>query len=561
MALVAPLFAALLGIDTEGRYPRLDLLPEQQRARTLEALTEQLLGLARARPVLCLFEDLHWIDPTTLELIEQALDAIASSRVLFLLTARPTFQHGLGGHPHVTRLTLNRLGREATTTIIGKVTAGRDLPPELIEQIVARTDGVPLFVEELTRTVLETGASTLAVPATLHDSLMARLDRQPLVKEVAQVAACIGREFDRGLLLAVSALDDARLATGLDELIKAELAFRRGGAAVNPTYVFKHALVRDAAHASLLRSKRQHIHGRIVVELKRSQPDSLRTQPELLAQHCEEAELFEDAVDLWQAAGELTSSRAAVAKSAAHFRRAVALLPRLQSSPDRDHREAVLQTSFATALALAHGYTHEASGAAYQRAMDICVGAGLGDELGPALYGLFAFHLNRGALAQARTLAEEQVRHAKAAGSRRGLLIGSRANGTVAMWLGDLARGRLDQERALELFDPEQDRERLGEFQHDVEASILSNLAWLLLLLGLPDHAARRSSEALATARALGHPTSLAVALHRSCQFRQLQRDVTVARDDLAELRTLAIRHQLPFFFGFCRGLRGDPGR
>ena len=256
VAAVGPLFAALLGIDAKAATRSLDLTPQQQRERTLEALTEQLLGLARERPVLCLFEDVHWADPTTLELIEQALDQIADAPVLLLLTARPTFQHGLGGHPHVTRLTLNRLGREPTADIIGKVAAGRELPPDLVEQIVARTDGVPLFVEELTKSVLEAGSMALAVPATLHDWLMARLDRQPLVKEVAQVAACIGREFDRALLAGVSGLDNARLASGLEELVRAELAFRRSGTA-DATYVFKHALVRDAAYASLLKSKRQ----------------------------------------------------------------------------------------------------------------------------------------------------------------------------------------------------------------------------------------------------------------------------------------------------------------
>ncbi len=566
VAPVAPLFAALLGIDAEGRYPASDLTPQQRRTRTLAALTEQLLGLARERPVLCLFEDVHWADPTTIELIEQVVDRIAGARVLLLLTARPTFQHGLGGHPHVTRLTLNRLGREATAEIVGEVAAGRELPAELVAQIVARADGVPLFVEELTKSVLEATSPTLAVPATLHDSLMARLDPQPLVKEIAQVAACIGREFDRALLGAVSGLDDVRLAAGLDQLLRAELAFRRStGGTPDSTYVFKHALVRDAAHASLLKSKRQRIHGRIVEELKTGRADLTRTQPELLARHCEEAELLAEAVAHWQAAGERASSRAAAAEAAAHFGSAVALVPRLTPGPDRDLREAVLQTSLAAALGLAHGYTHEASGAAYRRAVEICRTAGHPDEMRAALYGLFVFHLNRAELVQARTLAEEQRRHAEASGDTRGLLIGTRAAGTVAMWLGDLPRACRAQERALALFDPGRDRERLGEFQHDVEVSIRSNLAWLLLLRGLPDRAVRSSAEALAVARSLGHPTSLAVALHRSCQFHQLQRDLASALDDLAELRTLADRHQLPFFSAFAEafeGVRlGDDGR
>ena len=285
-----PLIAALLGIDADARYPAQNLTPHQQRARTLAVLVEQLLGLARRRPVLMVVEDAHWIDPTTLELLGQALDQIAGARVLMLLTSRPDNQPSLGGHPHVTRLTLNRLGRSPTEAIVARLTGGTSLPPEVLEEIAARTDGVPLFVEELTKAVLEAGTAGpgAAVPVSLHASLMARLDRVPDVKEVAQVAACIGREFAYPLLAKVSPLPEPELRGALDRLAAAELVFRRG-MPPEASYTFKHALVRDAAHESLLKTHRQELHARIVRALEECFPETADTEPELLAQHCVEA--------------------------------------------------------------------------------------------------------------------------------------------------------------------------------------------------------------------------------------------------------------------------------
>ncbi len=253
---MVPLVAALLGIDTGDRYPASDLTSQQRRARTLAGLVRQLLGLARRRgPVLMVLEDAHWADPTTLELVGLALDRVAGARVLVLLTSRPDGQPALGGHPRVTRLALNRLGRGPTEAIVSRLAGDGSLPPEVLSEIAARTDGVPLFVEELTRAVLEAGTTVTgaaAVPASLHASLMARLDRVPEVKEVAQVAACIGREFAYPLLAAISPVPEAELRAALGRLIAAELVFARGEPP-EASYTFKHALVRDAAHESLLR--------------------------------------------------------------------------------------------------------------------------------------------------------------------------------------------------------------------------------------------------------------------------------------------------------------------
>ena len=320
VAEVAPLLAKMLSLPAD-RYGPLDLTPQQLRTRTLQALLGQLLGLARQRPVLLILEDMHWIDPTTLELLQLAVDAIGAARVLVLATTRPLALPGFGSHSHVTRLTLKRLGREPTSAIIKGLTGGKALPEEVMRQIILRTDGMPLFVEELTKSVLESGLlqetndafvltgtlPPLAIPASLHDSLMARLDRLAPIKEVAQTAAAIGREFSHALLSAVSPLTERELQAALGGLIEAELIYRRG---VPPeaTYVFKHALVRDAAHESLLKSTRQLLHARIVEVLERRLPD---TPPEVTAHHAEEAGAPHKAVDYWQQAGERARQRSA----------------------------------------------------------------------------------------------------------------------------------------------------------------------------------------------------------------------------------------------------------
>jgi class 3 adenylate cyclase/tetratricopeptide (TPR) repeat protein len=327
----APLIAALLGIDADARCPVATLTPQQQRTRTLAALVGQLLGLARRRPVLMVLEDAHWIDPTTLELLGLALDRIADARVLMLLTSRPDHQPSLSGPPLVTRLALNRLGRGPTEAIVARLAGGRNLPSGVLSEIAARTDGVPLFIEELTKAVVEaTGAkgadaAPVAVPASLHASLMARLDRVPDVKEVAQVAACIGREFAYPLLAAVSPTSEPELRAALDRLAAAELVFVRG---VPPeaSYTFKHALVRDAAYESLLKSRRRQLHAHIAAVLEERFPETAGTAPELLAHHWAEAGSPSRAVEFWIVAANRALAVAGNREAAAFLERALAAL-------------------------------------------------------------------------------------------------------------------------------------------------------------------------------------------------------------------------------------------
>ena len=303
-----------------------------QKRRTLQALVDQLAGLAAQQPVLALYEDVHWIDPSTLELLGLVIERIRQLPVLVLITFRPEFQPPWTGHAHVTTLTMSRLGRRQGADLVARVTGDKPLPAEVVEQIVARTDGVPLFVEELTKTVLESGLLAdagdryelsgplppLAIPTTLHDSLMARLDRLAPVKEVAQIGAVIGREFSHELLAAVSPLSEAELGEALDQLVASELVFRRG-APPEATYSFKHALVQDAAYQSLLKSKRQQLHARIAEVLEERLPRRGETEPEVLARHLTEAGLAERAIPYWRRAGELAAGRSANVEAIAHL--------------------------------------------------------------------------------------------------------------------------------------------------------------------------------------------------------------------------------------------------
>jgi class 3 adenylate cyclase len=307
-----PLIAALLGLATESRYPALDLTPQRQKQLTLQALVDQLDGLAAAQPVLLAYEDVHWSDPTTQELLGLTIERLQRLPVLLLITYRPEFSPPWPSQPHVSALALSRLGRREGAALVERVVRDKALPDEVAAQIVAKTDGVPLFVEELTKTVLESGLlkdagdhyelagalPPLALPSTLHDSLLARLDRLAPVKEIAQIGAALGREFSHGLLAGVADRPEADLQAGLDQLVAAELVYRRG-TPPEVTYSFKHALVQDAAYGTLLKSRRQQLHARIAQVLTDQFPEMVETQPELLAHHCTQAGFIEKAVEYW----------------------------------------------------------------------------------------------------------------------------------------------------------------------------------------------------------------------------------------------------------------------
>jgi class 3 adenylate cyclase/predicted ATPase len=559
----AALVAELLGIDAAARYPVPDLTPQQRRARTLAVLVEQLLGLARRTPVLVIFEDVHWIDPTTLELLGQALDRIAGVRVLMLLTARPDHQPNLGGHPHVTRLTLNRLGLGPTEAIVARLTEGRSLPPEVRREIANRTDGVPLFIEELTKAVLESWEvdhdavkRRAAVPASLHASLMARLDRIAGVKEVAQVAACIGREFSYPLLAAVSSLPEGELQAALDRLVAAELVFSRG-APPEASYSFKHALVRDAAYESLLKAQRQQLHVRIVHTLEKRFSATIDAEPELIARHCTEAGLAEQAADYWQRAGEQAHARSAMTEAVVQLGKGLEVLEQLRQGPKRQRRELGLQLALGQASIAARGFAAMATGRAYTRAHELCRELGDRPELFPVLYGLSVFHFQRGELSAAHDVARELLRKAEEQGEMSAQVTGHRMMGSTLCQLGKFVESRRHFDAALALYDPVRDRSSAFIYAIDSRVMCLSWLSHVLLILGYPEQALARDAEVPAYVRELNHPGTAAVALSWGCIFRQLLRDRQSAREQAETVIALATEQGFPLYLAAGTVVRG----
>jgi class 3 adenylate cyclase/predicted ATPase len=554
----APLVAGLLGIDPGDRYSVSDLTPQQRRARTLAVLVDQLLGLARRQPVLMVLEDAQWADPTTLELVEVALDRIVGARVLILLTSRPEDRPGLVGHKRVTRLTLDRLGRGPTEAMVARLAGERGLPPEVLGEIAARTDGVPLFVEELTKAVLEadaTGAGA-AVPASLQASLMARLDRVPGVRRVAQVAACIGREFPYALLAVVSPVPEAELRTALERLAAAELVFARGEPP-EASYAFKHALVRDAAHESLLKSRRRQVHAQIA-QVMEDHPSEGEDGGNLLAYHYTQAGSAEKAVDYRRKAARQALGRSAMAEAAAQARWGLELLGELPDGPQRVSREFDLSLVLGLALLALEGTSAEEAGRAFTRACELCRHADDRAEGFQALFGKWLFHYTRAELGVARTTAEEFLRRAGGQDDIGVLLTGYRIAGASALTGGNPLAARAYYEQALAC--PDAPRHQPSRFAYSFDARVVCShhLAWALLLLGYPEQAAAQGREASARARELSHPATLALSLFFEGVLAQLGHDRSGAVRRAAEALAAFAGHQhLPFWSATGLILRG----
>jgi class 3 adenylate cyclase/predicted ATPase len=569
----APPLADLLGIPTGGRYPVLELSPQQRKKQIFRALLDQLAGLAARQPVLVVYEDVHWADPTTLELIGRVVEQVQRLAVLVLITFRAEFVPPWAGHGHVTALSLSRLGRRQGGVLVARVAGGKPLPPEVLGQILVRTDGVPLFVEELTKAVLESGLlreegdryaltgplPPLAIPATLQDSLMARLDRLAPIKEVAQVAACLGREFDHAVLAAVSPLPEPALSGALDQLVEAELIFRRG---VPPeaSYIFKHALVCDAAYQSLLKSRRQQLHGRIASVLEARFPELAETQPEVLAQHCAEAGLTEKAVAYWHQAGKLAAQRSALAEAVTQLHRGLELLPRLSDRAERGRLEVELQVTLGYVLMISKGVAAPEMGTAYGRARTLC--RELDDaRLEPvALWGMWQYLHNRPDMAAALVTAEELLTWARSRGDVAAEVSGHRSACVTRVFRGDLelALSHADQVKAL--YDPA---------QHPITVSLTdpwiftpwiaarSVSVWALLLLGRPGQAFALSREALSAADADGRPYVRAVVLHQQNVFDQMRGEQRAVEERSAGLLMLTEKHGFPHWHATATILHG----
>ena len=419
VANATPLIAALLSIATGERYPPLGLSPVQQRRQTFAALLDQLEGLARQQPVLIVCEDMHWADATTLELFDLTVDRIRGLPILVLMTFRPEFEPPWAGLANVSLLRLDRLDRQDTRALVEQVTVGRQLPGEMMTQIIDRTDGIPLFIEELTKMVLESGLLVedagryrldsplppLAIPATLQDSLMARLDRLAPVKEVAQIGAAIGRDFSYTLLRCVAGRDDATLSAALGQLEEAELLLRRG-TPPEASYSFKHALVQEAAYESLLKSRRQLLHKHIGDVLRDKFPIIAETEPEILAYHFTEAGLNAVALEWWRKAGQHALKRSAYSEAIAHLGKAVALADELPDEPGRTMNRLHLQIAYGRALRGSLGHSAPETVAAWTRARQFAADINDPVELAPIHSGLFNACLTHGEIAPMRELAD-----------------------------------------------------------------------------------------------------------------------------------------------------------
>jgi class 3 adenylate cyclase/predicted ATPase len=528
----AALFAEMLSLPNDGRYPVLELSPEQRRQRTLEALVSQMEALTRQNPVLMIFEDAHWTDPTTLELFGRVVDRVRSLRVLLLVTFRSEFEAPWVGRPHVTALTINRLAERDISGMIDRVVGNKPLPANIRRDIIERTDGIPLFVEEMTKAVLEAGSEdaaqrtvaaipspALAVPASLQASLMARLDRLGPAKDVAQIGAAIGREFSHALLIAVVRRPDAELGAALNRLIAASLLFRQG---VPPqaTYLFKHALVQDAAYGTLLREPRRALHARIAQTLESQFAEIAESQPELLARHCTEAGLIEKAARLWGKAGQRSLDRSALVEAVAQLTRALDQIASLPATPARRREQIKLQVALITPLMHVKGQAAPETKAATEQARLLIEQAeALGEPpedpllLFSVLYGFwvanyvaFNGHLVCELARQFLALAEKQVATVP-------FMIGHRLMGTSLLYTGHMAEGRVHYNRAIALYNPAEHRPLATRFGQDVGVAILSYRSLALWLLGYPEAALTDAEHALKDAREIGHAATLMYAL------------------------------------------------
>ena len=569
---VTPLFAALLSIPTSMRYPPLDLAPEEQMTRTLDALVAQVASLAQRLPVLELFEDVHWIDPTSLELLERLIERVRSLPVLLVITCRPEFKLSWIGHPHVTSLTLNCLSRKSGRAMIDQLTAGKTLPTEVLNQIVAKTDGVPLFVEELTKNVLESGLlqeeeegyvlsgplPPLAIPATLHDSLTARLDRLMPVKEVAQIGAAIGREFSYDLLALVTPLQENELHDALARLEELELVFRRG-MPPHATFTFKHALVQDAAYDSLLRSKRQQIHAAIARAVEKNFPEKATLQPEMLAHHYSEAGLPERAIEYLLKAGQQAAELSANTEAIGHLMRGLEVLKSVPDSRRRDEVELELQSALGMPLIATKGYAAPATCTAYARAQELCERLNCNEQqLLSILYGQWASSGVLGDWLQGRRLAEEFLDHAEGQADQAMKIVGHRILGLTLAHLGDLRAARENIQQALALYEPGHHQFLTFRFGQDQRVAGLAYLSVILHLIGFPDRAAQTLDRAREAAEEINHLNSRGYLLvWGAATLAQLRRDAASVQRYADAAVSLSEKHGLLVWLAYGKIFRG----
>lgn len=564
----AALFAVMLSLPIDRRYPAVDLAPRQRRQRTLQALARQVETLARSRPVLMVFEDAHWSDPTSLELLCRVVDRIRTLRVFLIVSCRPEFEPGWMGKPHVTPLRLNRLAPCEVGAIIDHIVGNNPLPANMRQDIIERTDGIPLFVEEMTKAVLEAETEgearrvaalvpspALAVPATLHASLLARLDRLGPAKELAQIGAAIGREFSHSLLAVVARKPEAELQTALDRLISAGLLLRQGGAPC-ASYAFKHVLVRDTAYSTLLREPRRALHARIAETLESHFAEISETQPELIARHYREADDVAKAVGYLSVAGDRALSHSALKEAHEHITQALRLIPALPDDDIRRRSELKLQTALARTLQEQRGYGDQQVGEAYIKARELSKRVGDARMHLAALYGLWAYHYLSGQPAAMLEQANEFLAFAQREGEPGPIMVGYRLVGTSRLINGYIADASDALYQALVRYDPDAHgaaspvgQSLRARFGHDVGVTMYSYRSWALWLSGQPADAEKAAESLLERADAVGHDDqSRFYALWHAGIAYVLLRNVDKVGEIGTKLTELANDRQLPYW-------------
>src|SRR6516225_6816139 len=571
---VVPLLAGLLAVPFQGRYPPLDLPADRQRQLTIDALITITRMRAGYQPLLVVVEDLHWIDPSSLDLLTQLIEHVPQTRQLVVLSFRPEFKPPWPEGPGLERLNLNRLDREASVRIVTEI-AGIPAPTELLNQLVEKADGVPLYLEELTKLVSEQGLirrgngrldparprPALAIPATLADLLTARLDRLTDAKGVAQLGAAIGRQFSYELLAAVSkttaSVNTRALRHNLARLVDAGLLLVEHSSR-GDTYTFKHALIQDAAYRSLLRTTRLQYHRHIAQALTEHFPTMVETAPELLAHHYTQATMMAEAVPCWLRAGQRALHASANREAIAHLTTGLDLLADLPAGPERAGVELQFRLTLGPAYMAIRGYAAPEVEACYQRARELCRELGDTPQLVPVLHGLWSYHIVRAQHTSALALGE-QVLQLGAATNDDGLLLqGNMELGWSHFFLGEPEYAREHLERVLALYDPERHSSHAFTYGDDPATSARSNLAQVLWLLGHVDQSLRYSEENLAILRSqVQHPYSVAFGLVLAAVVRQYRSDVPATRALVDEALALSEAHGLVFIDAMASIVKG----
>jgi class 3 adenylate cyclase/tetratricopeptide (TPR) repeat protein len=565
----AALFADMLSLRSDGHYPTIELTPEQRRNRTLEALVSLWTTLTEQSSVLMIFEDAHWSDPTSLELFGRIVDRVSTLRILLIVTFRPEFNAPWIGRHYVTSVTIDRLAERDIAVMVDRVASNQTLPANIRQDIIKRTDGVPLFIEETTKAVLEAGAeavaqrmvpgipsATLTVPATLQASLMARLDRLGLAKEVAQIGALIGRSFSHELINAVAQMPGEKLNNGLEELVRAELIFQ-DGFPPHAEYTFKHALVQDAAYSALLRARRHDLHARIAQILEAHFPERAENEPELLAHHFTEAGLGERAIDYWLKAGQHAMARSAMTEAVSQLRKGLQLLSTIPESKISQQQELDLQIALGRALIATRGYTEETVGETYTRARQLCEKLGQNQQLLVVMFGEWLYHALRGEITLALGIADDLLSSAR---NQNDLGIEYLAHSVYLrtfLVLGEFRKALSHGEQALHLYDPSY-RDRLAALTaEDPQCATQMFCSLVLICLGYPDQARRKLHDAIATARSGAQAHTIAYATGLACWCNYFLRDAQSLAACLEEVLVLSNSYGFPLWEAFGNHFRG----